>query len=82
MQATKRPFEHKVIVRKTDFRIPWSGETEKPGAIHEIYAGLVNDENRNRLIVEDVLDVVAKKRFPVILTERSAGLVLHGSRIF
>ncbi|MFH1674291.1 MAG: DEAD/DEAH box helicase family protein [Pseudomonadota bacterium] len=69
-QAAKRPFAHKVIVRKTAFRIPHSFDAESYASIHEIYAALVDNEERNQMIVEDIMDAVSNDRFPVILTER------------
>ena len=73
-QAATRPFEHKVIVRKTELRLPPSFESEKRDAINQIYAVMIDDEKRNRMIVEDILKSVSKKRFPLILTERKRHL--------
>jgi superfamily II DNA or RNA helicase len=69
-QARQRPFAHKVIVRKTAFNTDSSVEAAGYSAIHEIYASLINDDERNQMIVRDVLEAVSQKRFPVILTER------------
>ena len=73
-QAVKRPFAHKVIVRKTNFRIPNPFDAERYSAIHEIYAALIDNEERNQMIVEDVLGAISNDRFPVILTERKEHL--------
>jgi superfamily II DNA or RNA helicase len=73
-QAAKRPFAHKVIVRKTAFRMLRSLDTEKYTAIHEIYSALMHDEERNRMIVEDILTAISNNRFPVVLTERKEHL--------
>jgi superfamily II DNA or RNA helicase len=82
-QAAKRPFAHRVILRNTNFQIPRAFETDRYAVIHEIYAALIDDEERNRMIVEDILDAIANNRFPVILTERKEHLeklqtLLHG----
>ncbi|MCJ7570184.1 MAG: DEAD/DEAH box helicase [Anaerolineales bacterium] len=69
-EAAIRPFIHKVIVRKTGFRLPEVLMDESTPAIHEVYAALVSDEGRNNMIVEDVLAVVSANRSPVLLTER------------
>ncbi len=69
-QAANRPFEHKVNVRKTGFRLPDDYTPEEYPAINEIYSFLTNDEDRNRSIVNDIIKVVANKRFPLVLTER------------
>jgi len=69
-QAKSRPFAHKVITRKTNFIIPLSINGDEKLPIHEIYSALISNEERNRMITEDVIQVVQKKRFPLLLTER------------
>ena len=64
-QALSRPFTHKVISCKTSFMLPPSIDTNERPAIHEIYAALISDEERNNIIVEDVLQTVKAKRFPL-----------------
>ncbi len=69
-QASERPFAHKVIVRETSFRMPASFEADQYTAIHEIYKALLQSDERNQVIVSDVMIAVKNNRFPVILTER------------
>jgi len=69
-QAEKRPFDHKVIVRPTDSRLPSYLQNSTDQSIQEIYTLLANDDLRNRMIVEDVAAAVRAHRFPVLLTER------------
>jgi superfamily II DNA or RNA helicase len=69
-QAEKRPFDHKVIIRSTNFRLPPHLQNVISQSIQDVYAMLAKDEDRNRLIVEDVISAVQAKRFPVLLTER------------
>jgi superfamily II DNA or RNA helicase len=69
-QAEFRPFEHKVIVRETDFRLPDLLSGLVYPAMHEVYSALVCDDRRNNMIVGDVLKVVKENRFPILLTER------------
>ena len=69
-QAAERPFAHKVIVRETSFRMPASFEANQYTAIHEIYKALLQSDERNKVIVADVLMAIENNRFPVILTER------------
>ena len=69
-QAASRPFAHKVIIRKTKFRMPASYEANRHSAIHEIYKALLQNVERNQVIVADVMKVIRHNRFPVILTER------------
>ncbi len=64
-QAAQRPFEHRLIVRETQFRFA----NEKAG-IQELYRALVADEPRNHLIVNDVLNALEEGRSPILLTER------------
>jgi len=80
-QAAARPFAHKVIVRKTTFSLPDRLKTDAPPPIHQLYAALICDENRNRMIVEDVLASVAANRSPVVLTERTKHLALLADRL-
>ncbi len=64
--AAKRAFDHRVLVRETNVRLP----PEEDIPIHRIYKYLVEQEERTRLIVEDVCASVQAGRSPVILTER------------
>jgi superfamily II DNA or RNA helicase len=75
-QAEKRPFDHKVIVRSTAFRLPPHLQNVTTQSIQDVYALLARDDERNRLIVEDVIAAVEAKRFPVLLTERREHLDL------
>ena len=68
-QASRRPFDHKLIVRETAFRT--IDEGGGPGAgIQQIYAALANDDTRNRRILDDVIAVLEEGRSPILLTER------------
>ncbi|HEY4591288.1 MAG TPA: DEAD/DEAH box helicase family protein [Thermoanaerobaculia bacterium] len=66
-QAARRPFEHRLIVRETSFRLEGGG---KEAGIQELYAALAADEARNRLILDDVLHALEEGRSPILLTER------------
>lgn len=80
-QAAARPFTHKVIVRKTAFALPDGLKTDASPPIHQLYAALICDESRNRMIIEDVLAAVASHRSPVVLTERTNHLDLLADRL-
>ena len=69
-QAQTRPFSHKAIVRKTNFTLQKPIQDDEKLPIHKIYSTLMNDEQRNKLIIADVLKAIREKRSPVILTER------------
>jgi len=70
VQAQTRPFSHKAIVRKTNFTLPKQIQDDEKLPIHKIYSALMNDKQRNKLIIADVLKVIGEKRSPVVLTER------------
>ena len=52
-QVAHRPFDHRLIVRDTGFRLIAESEAT---SIQEIYRMLANDETRNSRIVEDVIE--------------------------
>jgi superfamily II DNA or RNA helicase len=64
------PFEHFVIPRATEFRMPATGEP----AIQDIYAAIANDAARNRIIAGDVARAVEQGRSPLVLTGRTEHL--------
>ncbi|MCP3997072.1 MAG: DEAD/DEAH box helicase family protein [bacterium] len=66
-QAAAQPFEHKLIVRSTEFRL--AGDAADAG-IQEVYRQIAIDERRNRLILDDVIQALDEKRSPILLTER------------
>jgi superfamily II DNA or RNA helicase len=66
-QAARRPFEHKLIVRETEFRIP----AERTGSgIQDVYRVLAEDRERNQRIIDDIIAVLQEGRSPILLTER------------
>ena len=73
-QANARPFTHNVIVRPTGFRQAEAEDPDTRIAFHELYEALIADEERNRLICEDVVNAVKEDRSPIVLTERTAHL--------
>ena len=80
-QAEKRPFRHKVIIRPTNFHLPPHYQNGIATPIQDVYAMLTKDEERNRLIIADVVSAVRAKRFPVLLTERREHLDLLASQL-
>ena len=77
-QALARPFNHIVIPRPTNFRLPHL--TEKP-EMHELYAALAGSKTRNDLICVDLLRSVKAGRSPIVLTERSSQVDEFASRL-
>lgn len=70
-QVTRRPFEHKLVVRETPFRLT---ETDSDISIQEIYRALINDDARNARILDDVTAALKEGRTPILLTERKEHL--------
>ena len=68
-QAAARPFDHKVVFRRTAFRVPRTSLDERP-AIQELYARIARDSARNDLIFDDILAALESGRSPVVITER------------
>jgi superfamily II DNA or RNA helicase len=79
-QAATRPFDHKVIFRRTEFRLPRHEPDEKP-AIQELYARLAQDPARNDLIFDDILSALEDGRSPVVITERKDHLETLAGRL-
>jgi superfamily II DNA or RNA helicase len=63
--AAQRPFAHKLVARETGFK---DSSNKRP--IQELYAALAADEERNQLILDDVIRALEERRSPILLTER------------
>jgi superfamily II DNA or RNA helicase/very-short-patch-repair endonuclease len=68
------PFAHKVVVRPTDFRPLRPGDPDVRVRFHNLYEELIADEDRNRLICQDVIHALREGRSPLVLTERNKHL--------
>ena len=68
-EARRRPFRHRAILRRTQFQLPTDIDTDRP-PIQRIYAALADDEERNRLILDDLLAALKAGRSPILFTER------------
>lgn len=79
-QATERPFDHKVVLRRTQFRLTRKVPEEKP-PIQEVYGQLGRDSARNNLIFDDILAALEAGRSPVVITERKDHLDLLAQRL-
>jgi superfamily II DNA or RNA helicase len=79
--ARLHPFEHRVIFRETNFKMPLSFR-EKRLTIHKVYNALVSDNARNMLIFEDVMESIAvEKRSPILITERRNHLTMFEEKL-
>lgn len=67
----QQSFAKLVYPRLTSFQMPLTAGDER-WSIHEIYAQLVEDEARNKLICQDVASALAEGFSPVVLSERTA----------
>jgi superfamily II DNA or RNA helicase len=79
-QAAGRPFDHKVIFRRTAFRVPRASPDERP-AIQDLYARIARDAARNDLIFDDILAALEAGRSPVVITERKDHLDALAGRL-
>jgi superfamily II DNA or RNA helicase len=77
-QAARRPFDHKLIVRETAFRMAADGTDAK---IQDIYRALANDDARNERIIDDVMAAIQEGRSPILLTERKDQLEYFAERL-
>lgn len=77
--AAKRPFEHRVIARRTAFRLP--PELGAESGIQLVYALLAADAQRNQLIGADVRAALKQGRSPLQLTERRDHLEVLASEL-
>jgi superfamily II DNA or RNA helicase/very-short-patch-repair endonuclease len=73
-QAAARPFEHTVLVRPTSFRPVGAANPDVRIQFRDLYDELMADNERNRLICEEVVQTVREGRSPIVLTERNEHL--------
>ena len=72
------PFEHKVIPRYTDFRMPLEASEV---TIQDVYAALIVDVARNEMIANDMVKAVESGRCPLLLTGRTEHLRYFAERL-
>jgi len=77
-QAAARPFAHVVRPSMTSFVLPPG--VDDPG-IQEVYRLLAEDEDRNSLLVDDIVAAVDAGRSPLVLTERTRHRDLLAARL-
>ncbi len=69
-QAAKRPFTHKVVFRNTNLLLPSELSGKDDLQIHEIYAFIMKNDQRNEMIADDIVRVAQAGRTSLVLTER------------
>lgn len=77
-QAARGSFAYRLILRETDFKL--ANDTGDIG-IQKIYRQLAADENRNNLILDDVIRALEDRRSPLLLTERRDHLEFLAERL-
>ena len=71
------PFKRRLIVKETAFELV--GDPDQP--IQRIYRSLADDEQRNDLILDDVIGSLEAGRSPIVLTERKDHLAFLADRL-
>ena len=78
VMAATNPFEHKVIPRHTDFRMP---PDLAELTIQDVYGGLTTDASRNEMIASDIAHALSSGRSPLLLTGRTEQLQYFAARL-
>jgi hypothetical protein len=66
--AERSPFRHLVLPRQTGFRMP---PEVTDLTIHDAYAAVLTNEERDQQIVADIIQTVREGRTPLVLTNRT-----------
>ncbi len=77
-RSAAQGFQHRLILRKTDFDLPEDG-TKYP--IQRIYQLLAADQRRNDNILNDIICALQEGRSPIVLTERKDHLDFLAERL-
>jgi superfamily II DNA or RNA helicase len=73
-QAAARPFVHMVLVRPTATQSVTNTSGDKRVEFQRFYQSLVEDESRNHVICDEIIQAVREGRSPLVLTERNEHL--------
>lgn len=79
-QAAKRPFDHYIIPRLTNFRVPLESEG-RDQSIQRLYATIAVNEPRNDRIVEDVVNCFQNGGNALVLTERTTHVAMLAAKL-
>ena len=77
-QAAAQAFQHRLIVRKTEFDLP---EVSTDYPIQRVYQLLSADRQRNDAILDDIIGALEEGRSPIVLTERKDHLGFLADRL-
>jgi superfamily II DNA or RNA helicase len=78
VMAESNPFEHRVIPRHTDFRMP---PDLAEVTIQDVYGALSTDTSRNEMIASDIAHALNLGRSPLLLTGRTEHLPYFATRL-
>lgn len=73
------PFEHRVIPRHTDFKMP---PELAEVTIQDVYGALSNDACRNEMIARDIVSAIEAGRSPLLLTGRTEHLLYFAAKLY
>ncbi|MFQ5600824.1 MAG: DEAD/DEAH box helicase family protein [Candidatus Krumholzibacteriia bacterium] len=76
--ATARPFSHHLVVRETGFR---ADGVDDDTSIQNLYRRIAANEQRNCMILDDVINALVEGRSPILLTERRDHLEYLAARL-
>lgn len=65
-----QPLMHRLCVRSTPFKSALFSNEQRKIKIQDVFKELILDQNRNTLIISDVLEAYREGRFSVVITER------------
>jgi very-short-patch-repair endonuclease len=74
-EAVARPFRHSVFVRPTSFRPIAEADPDMRLQFQGLYRELIADDDRNRIICDDVVQCLKEGRSPLVLTERKEHVI-------
>ncbi len=80
-QAAARPFEHAMLVRPTSFRPVKPADEDVRVQFQDLYKELIANDDRNRLICDEVVATVREGRSPLMLTERNEHIDCLAARL-
>ncbi len=63
-----KDLKKQVIIKETSLYIPHEFSGQIP--IHEIWKQLINDEARNEMIVDDIIECIGDNSYPLIVSDR------------
>ncbi|HUG66656.1 MAG TPA: DEAD/DEAH box helicase family protein [Pirellulaceae bacterium] len=80
-EAVARPFAHTVHVRPTSFQPVFPADPDMRVQFQDLYRELISDDDRNRMICDEVVQSVQELRSPLVLTERKEHLESLATRL-